>query len=247
MSCYINEPEVFAVIRNTILDILRWKNNENCHESYNFFDATNKVFKNKLIEDELNSQLLKCYKAQVKSYNEHYRENEKVEKNFIEYLKSIKVSYYLNKHHKVMLLKSINCMLYQIEVKFNYKFWDTITDSLLKDMVYKSKEYENATWGYGDMEEKFAPKINRLFLSYMDPESDDDKFGIMANSSKKVELVNHIAEDLNIHYCEGEADKEIEEFLKEVLNSQEEEHIFEFNGRKHYYKITEEVVAKCTL
>ena len=144
MSCYINEFEVFAVIKNTILDIIKWKNSENSYESYNFFSVTTELFKNKLIEDELNQHLLKCYRAQVRSYNEHYRESEKVDKKFIETLDSIKVSYYPNKHHKIMLFKSIRCMMYQIEVKFDSKFWDSISDSLVKDIIYKSKEFERA-------------------------------------------------------------------------------------------------------
>ena len=76
----------------------------------------------------------------------------------------------------------------------------------------------------------------------MDPESDDDKFGIMASSYNKKELLEHIGDDLDQHYPDGEAHYEVENFLKEVSKFEEEEYVFEFNGRKHYYKITEEVL-----
>ena len=150
MSCYINGIEVFAVIRNTIMDLMRYRNSENHHLSSNFFIAINELFQGKDAEDELDKQILKCYIAQIRSYNNRYGEKEKAEKNFLELLKSSKMSYYHNKHHKVMLFKSIKCMMYQIEGKFSSKFWDSITDSLMKDIIYKSEEFEKAAWGYGE-------------------------------------------------------------------------------------------------
>ena len=81
--------------------------------------------------------------------------------------------------------------------------------------------------------------MKRLFLCYMDPKSDDDKFGIIANSEKLEELVGFVKDDLEIIYIGNDIESEIDSFINEILEAGEE-YIFEFEGRKHHYKILEE-------
>lgn len=233
MSCYVNDLEVFAVIYNTLNDIYDKRTAGNM---YNRSYIVGYMNDNKLTKEKLKESLLKCYNAQVLSYKKRY--GEKTEKiNFIEELDKCKVTYYAFKEHKEMLAKSILCMLYQIETRFSKKIWEGVVNALLKDIYISSEEFEAAEWGYGKLKE--YPKKTMYTLVYYDPESDDDKFGMMSISNKRSDLVDKIKEDLEIHYPDGEAKEEIEKFITDSYTSNEEELEFEFEGRGHYYKIIE--------
>ena len=234
MSCYVNDLEVFAVILNTICEINDKRTSLNMYERSFFIGFLNN---NRVNKETLKESLLKCYKAQVLSYKKRY--GEKTEKiNFLEELDKCKVTYYPYAEHKAMLVKSILCMLYQIETRFSKKFWEGIINALLMDIYYTSEEFEAAPYGYGELGE--YPKKTIHTLVYYDPQSDDDKFGLMSISKKRSDLVDKIKEDLEIHYSDGEAKKEIESFITDSYGSNEEELEFEFEGRSHFYKITEE-------